>query len=214
MGPLGELELRIPEVMAKTRTPGVSFAVVQRGRLVWRRGFGTADVESGRLVDADTVFEAGSMSKPVFAYAVMQLCARGAMDLDTPLTKYTPDRVLTGDSRLESVTARHVLSHTSGFQNWRSQGKPLSIAFTPGSKHMYSGEGYWYLQSVVSRLKGRTDAGQCGRYEGDVEVCATDIDEYLRSNVLRPLGMKSSGYEWNEKWRARAARGHDAEGRA
>ena len=68
-------------------------------------------------VDYDTVFEAQSMSKPVFAYRVMKLCEQGVLDLDTPLTKYTPDIFLKGDPRLELITPRRVLSHTTGFPN-------------------------------------------------------------------------------------------------
>jgi len=83
------------------------------------------------------MFEAASMSKPLFAYAVMKLCEKGVMNLDTPLTKYTPERFLKGDPRLDFITARHVLSHTSGFQNWRSEKEALKIHFTPGEKYLY-----------------------------------------------------------------------------
>jgi CubicO group peptidase (beta-lactamase class C family) len=55
------------------------------------------------------------------------------LDLDTPLTKYTPSRLLEGDLRLDMITARHVLSHMSGFRNWRSDKDPLNIHFAPGS---------------------------------------------------------------------------------
>jgi CubicO group peptidase (beta-lactamase class C family) len=74
------------------------------------------------------------MSKPVFAYAVMKLCEKGVMDLDTPLTNYTPERFLEGDPRLDLITARRVLSHTTGFPNWRSEKTPLAIQFTPGER--------------------------------------------------------------------------------
>ena len=84
----------------------------------------------------------------------MKLCEKGVMDLDTPLTKYTSERFLEGDPRLDLITARHVLSHTSGFQNWRSEKEPLKIHFKPGEKWSYSGEGYSYLQSVVTHLIG------------------------------------------------------------
>ena len=86
--------------------------------------------------------KAQSMSKPVFAYVVMKLSEDGALDLDTPLTTYSRERLLVNDSRLDRITARHVLSHTSGLQNWRSASEPLSIHFTPGERWLYSGEGY------------------------------------------------------------------------
>ena len=103
-------------------------------------------------VDSNTVFEFASVSKTVFAYVVMKACEKGILDLDTPLTKYTSDRYLVGDPRLDLITPRHVLSHTTGFQNWRSKTDPLRIQFTPGAHRGYSGEGYWYLQSVLTHL--------------------------------------------------------------
>ena len=135
---------------------------------------------------AVTVFAAASVSKTVFAYAVMQLCDRGVLALDTPLTRYTPHRILDADPRLDLITARHVLSHTSGLPNFRNGAAPLPIHFTPGERFQYSGEGYWYLQSVVTHLTGRIDPEQCAYYEAGMRQCATDIDSYLRTNVLTP----------------------------
>jgi CubicO group peptidase (beta-lactamase class C family) len=148
----------------------------------------------------------------VFAYAVMQLCDSGALDLDTPLTKYTPERYLENDPRLDLITARHVLSHRSGFQNWRSQKEPLRIHFTPGEKFLYSGEGYSYLQSVVTHLKGRVNPKRCAKYEDGLEVCATDIEQYMKSHLFTPFGMTSAAYVWNRVIEGRLARPHGAKG--
>jgi len=131
------------------------------------------------------------MSKPVFAYAVLKLCEKGVIDLDTPLTRYTDDRFLDGDPRLDLITARHVLCHTSGFQNWRSEKDPLQIHFTPGEKYLYSGEGYSYLQSVVAQVTGQP------------------IGQYMKANIFGPFGMASSGYVWN----SHLARPHDDKGK-
>lgn len=149
------------------------------------------------------------MSKPVFAYAVMKLCEKGVVNLDTPLVNYTRERFLKGDPRLDSITARHVLSHTAGFQDARSGEKPLQIHFTPGTKWMYSGEGYAYLQSVVTHLAGREDANDCAQFEAGLEVCATDFDQYMRTNLLAPFGMESSGYLWHDALAMHLARPHD-----
>jgi CubicO group peptidase (beta-lactamase class C family) len=78
----------------------------------------------------ETVFEAASVSKTVFAYAAMKLFEKGIMALDTPLTRYTLRQWLESDPRLDLITARHVLSHTSGFQDWRSGDEPLRIHST------------------------------------------------------------------------------------
>jgi CubicO group peptidase (beta-lactamase class C family) len=140
------------------------------------------------------MFEAASMSKPVFAYVVMKLCETGVMNLDTPLTKYTSARFLEGDARLELITARHILSHTSGFQNWRSDAKPLAIHFTPGERYLYSGEGYNYLQAVVTELLGQP------------------FETYMNARLLTPFGMTSSGYVWSDAFARRMARPHDPGG--
>jgi CubicO group peptidase (beta-lactamase class C family) len=209
---IADLEKQIPKLMEEAKVPGLSIAIIKDGKLLWRRGFGVKDSASKEPVDNDTVFEAGSTSKPVFAYAVMKLCEKGVMSVDTPLTKYTSERFLKGDPRLDLITARHVLSHTSGFQNWRSKKEPLQIHFTPGEKWSYSGEGYSYLQSVVTHLTGHVNPNDCAKFEAGLEVCATDIDVYMKANVLAPFGMASSGYLWNDTMEKHMAPGHDEKG--
>jgi CubicO group peptidase (beta-lactamase class C family) len=73
--------------MEDTKTPGLSIAIIQDARVEWTRGFGLKDRASREPVEDGTIFEAASMSKPVFAYAVMKLCEKGIMDLDTPLVE-------------------------------------------------------------------------------------------------------------------------------
>jgi len=209
---VAELEAQVPRLMVEDKVPGVSIAVVHDAQVVWRRGFGLADVTTKVPVDNDTVFEAASMSKPVFAYVALKLCEKGVIGLDTPLTKYAPESFLTGDPRLELITPRHILSHSSGLQNWRSQEKPLKIHFAPGSQYMYSGEGYYYLQSVITHLKGRVNRNDCAQFEAGFEVCATDIDEFMTRSVLSPFEMRSSGYSMNQVIERHRATGHDSEG--
>ena len=205
-----EIERLIRELMTSASVPGVSFALIKDASVVWHQEFGVRDAESKAPVDERTLFEMASISKTVFAYAIMQLVDRGVIALDTPLVKYTPDRILAGDARLNAITARHVLSHTGGLPNF---GAPLAIHFTPGSKWEYSGEGYWYLQAVLTRLVGKVDTRVCRKYENDLEVCASDIDAYMRANVLEPLGMASSAYVWNDTIARHKARPHDASGK-
>lgn len=175
--------------------PGLSIAVIQNARVAWHRGFGVKDAASNVPVSDETMFEAASMSKPAFAYVVMKLCEAGVLGLDTPLTRYTPERFLEGDTRLELITARHVLSHTTGFQNWRSEASPLAIGFTPGEKYRYSGEGYNYLQRVVTHLLRRP------------------FEAYMQARLLEPLGMRSSGYVWRNSFARRMARPHGVSGK-
>ena len=208
-----DLEKQILDSAAKHTVPGVSLAVVRDAQVSWSRGLGVQDQASNVPVNDGSVFEAASMSKPVFAYAVMKMRERGVINLDTPLSSYTPERFLNGDPRLDLITARHVLSHTSGFPEIRSREHPLSIHFRPGEKWQYSGEGYAYLQSVTTRLTGHVLTSPCGTYELDLKVCGTDFDSYMKANVLQPLGMGSSGYLWHDGLAKNVARPHDEQGR-
>lgn len=208
-----DLEKQILDSAAKHTVPGVSVAVVRDAQVVWSRGLGVQDHASNVAIHEASVFEAASMSKPVFAYAVMKMRERGVIHLDTPLSSYTPERFLRGDPRLDLITARHDLSHTSGLPDIRSREHPLSIHFKPGEKWQYSGEGYAYLQSVTTKLTGHELASPCGTYELDLKVCGTDFDSYMKANVLQPLGMGLSGYLWHDGLARNLARPHDEHGR-
>jgi CubicO group peptidase (beta-lactamase class C family) len=133
---IARLERDIPHLMSDGEIPGLSIAVVRNGKLAWSRGFGVKNSETQEPVGDNTVFEAASLSKPVFAYAVLKLVEEGKLDLDTPLNAYLPGRYDVGDDpRLDQITARRVLSHTTGFPNWRPRGdKTLKIYFTPGDR--------------------------------------------------------------------------------
>lgn len=212
-GTLAELEKWIPKLMEELHVPGVSMSVIANAKLHWRRAFGVTDRATQKPVDHDTVFEAASVSKTVFAYAALKLVEKGEIGLDTPLTNYAARPFLESDARLKRITPRHVLSHTTGFQNVRSSTAPLKIHFTPGEKYSYSGEGYYYLQSVMTQLTGQVNTGNCAKFEDGLEVCATDIDSYLKKNLLLPFGMTSSGYVWSDGFEKHTARPHDGEGK-
>jgi CubicO group peptidase (beta-lactamase class C family) len=199
--PILALERRIPELMAQANAVGLSVAWVQNAAdknhpgVAWQRGFGVRDRGTGEPVTPDTVFQAASLSKPVFAYAVLKACAEGLLDLDTPLSTCLPEPYISDDPRLHRITARHVLSHTPGFPNWRPKDQPLRIHFAPGERFAYSGEGYVYLQRVIEHLSGQP------------------LDEWMWTRLLGPLGMRRSSYVWADAYETQAARGHDGEGK-
>jgi CubicO group peptidase (beta-lactamase class C family) len=202
-----DLAALVPRLMAEVDVPGVSIACVQGGTLAWARGFGVKNSLSKTPVDNETLFEAASVSKTVFAYAALKLCEKGIIDLDAPLSRYTPTRFVEGDARLDKITPRQVLSHSSGLAEWRSSGAPL-IRTEPGQAFRYSGEGYYYLQSVITGLTGKVDRSQCAKYEADFEVCATDFDDFMKRHLLRPFGMSLSSYLPGPGWQKRIASGH------
>src|SRR4051812_37544471 len=137
----------LPGLMAQAKVPGLAIAVIDNGRVAWTKSFGVMRVGSPEPVTETTRFEAASLSKPVTAYVALQLVDAGRLALDTPLTHYITYADLPGDPRVATMTARHVLSHTTGFPNWRRR-DPLTLFFTPGERFSYSGEGYVYLQRV------------------------------------------------------------------
>jgi CubicO group peptidase (beta-lactamase class C family) len=149
----------------------------------------------GQPVTGETVFEAASLSKPVFAYGVLKLVEQGKLGLDVPLTTYLPKPYIAGDERLAKITARIVLSHRTGFPNWRGDDGSLPIYFTPGERFSYSGEGYIYLQRVVEQITGKP------------------LNEYMTEAVFTPLGMTSSSYVWRQDFDGLTATGHDSGGK-
>jgi CubicO group peptidase (beta-lactamase class C family) len=209
---IAAIERQIQASMRTRQVPGVAIAVIRDARIAWTGHFGVRDRVSGVPVDAATIFSAQSMSKPVFAYRVLKLCEQGVLDLDAPLTRYTPDLFVKDDPRIHEITARRVLSHTTGLPGWRRADDPLRINFTPGAKWSYSGEAYYYLQSVVSRLTGRIDEADCGTFEMDYRACASDFGTSMEATLLRPFGMTSSGYAWTPAMQRTLATPHDASG--
>jgi CubicO group peptidase (beta-lactamase class C family) len=111
------------QLLKDRQVPGLSFAVIHDGKIVETKALGVRDTSTAAPVDGNTIFEAASLSKPVFAYAVLQLVDAGQLSLDTPLSTYVPNYVK-DDPRAASVTARNVLSQSSGLPNWAAT-RPL-----------------------------------------------------------------------------------------
>ena len=89
-----DLAARIPALMKQARVPGLSIALLHDGRVVWDGAFGVKSTETGAVVSPETLFEAASLTKPLFAYAVMRLVEEGVLDLDTPLVQYLPQETV------------------------------------------------------------------------------------------------------------------------
>ena len=177
---VSRLQEVVPRLMADGIVPGLSVALVQDGALVWHQGYGVKNAQTKEPVTETTMFEAASLSKPVFAYAVLKLVDAGKLDLDIPLTKYLPGNYdVADDARIGLITARHVLSHRPGFPNWR-QGGALKIHFTPGERFSYSGEGFVYLAKVVEHITGEK------------------FDDLMKRLVFVPLGMTNSSFVWRD----------------
>jgi CubicO group peptidase (beta-lactamase class C family) len=190
------LEKDIPALMQKAGVPGLSIAVIRGGKTVWDDSFGVRDEATKKPVTKETMFNVGSLSKPVFAYGVLKLVDAGKLKLDESLTPYLPKEFLLDDPRSNQITARIVLSHRTGFPNWPGDGKPLAIHFTPGEKFSYSGAGMVLLQKAVEKITGKP------------------LNDYMQEAVFGPLGMKHSSYVWNPAFESKVAIGHDVGGAA
>jgi CubicO group peptidase (beta-lactamase class C family) len=185
------LDSLVPALLDSAGVPGLALAIVSGGEIVWAQGFGIRLRGAPGLVDTSTVFEAASLGKPVFAYALMKLVDEGRLDLDRPLASYQAQPELVHDSRYRRITARMILCHTSGLPNEVRAGDKLQLEFEPGTRFGYSGEGFTYLQRVVETL---------------VQM---PLDSFMRRVVFDPLHMTRSSYRWQSRFSANFAVGHD-----
>ncbi|GAB5536738.1 MAG: hypothetical protein Rubg2KO_29870 [Rubricoccaceae bacterium] len=180
--------------MAQAEIPGLSAALIEEGRVTWTGAFGLRDVDTGALVTNETIFEAASLSKPVIAYLALRLVARGEIDLDVPLWDDIGYDRLNHDERATRITARMVLSHTSGLPNWG--GTPITLNHDPGEAWNYSGEGFVFLAEMIERRTGMS------------------LNDLVRVEVFEPLGMDHSSFIWQPDYESGAALPHDMIGRA
>ncbi len=190
----------ISGMMDKLNIPGVSVAVINDGRIQWAKSYGLKEV-GGESLDEETIFQAGSVSKPVVAMAALSLVEEGKLDLDTDINTYltswkVPENEFT---KGEKVTIRRLLSHTAGISSFDVddgaaignvptllqilngenpvETDPVTVDMVPGSQWRYSNEGYAIVQQLL------------------IDVEEKSFPEILRERVLDPLGMKHSTFE-------------------
>jgi CubicO group peptidase (beta-lactamase class C family) len=186
--------------MKALQVPGASVAVIHDGKLEWARGFGVTRL-GGPPVTADTLFQAGSISKPVFTAAVMSLVQGGKLDLDADVTHYLQSWKLPESdlSRDKKVTLRELLSHSAGINVHGFPGyaagsplptvvevldgaapansEPVRVVAIPGKDRSYSGGGFIIAEQVVT------------------DVTGIALAKLMHDLVLAPYGMKQSTYE-------------------
>lgn len=184
-------------LMRAAPVPGAVIGALQGNKLAWIAPLGVRAAGVSEPVTASTLFQAASLTKQVTAHAAFALRVQGKLDFDRPLVEYVDDLP---NASARAVTARHVLSHSSGFPNWRSPDSSskappdLVPAFAPGSRYQYSGEGYFYLQRVLEQITG------------------SGIGQVFQDLVFQPLGMTSSTVVWDPETLARMALPHDRRG--
>lgn len=208
----------IEDRMRELGIPGLSIAVINNGEIEWAKGYGFADSSENRPVTTETMFLAGSISKPVAAIRVHQLAEEDIINLDSNVNKYltswkVPDNDFT---KKEKVTAKRILNHTAGLTVWGfpgyDKGDPIPsvvdvldgkgntdsvrVYKEPGESWMYSGGGYTIMQLMLTDLEKKT------------------FPEIMQASVLDPLGMSTSTFEnpLPQKYHAMAATGFRANG--
>jgi CubicO group peptidase (beta-lactamase class C family) len=201
----------IQNLLDSADVAGLCLGIVNGHSILFVKGYGYKNKATGTLNDSATCFYAASLAKPLFAYLVMQLVDENKISLDKPLYTYLPKPLpaysaytdLEGDQRWKLITARHCLSHTTGFPNWRflnaqtgaydEKGK-LAIYFTPGERYAYSGEGLVLLQLVVERITGQS------------------LEQLAQQRVFKPLGMQRTSFLWQPAFESDFALGHNMNG--
>src|SRR2546429_660245 len=200
------IDATVTRLMRAAEVTGASIAIHNDGKIAYLKSYGVADKEKSLPLTEDSVMTAASFTKVAFAYLVMQLVDDKILDLDQPVYKYLPKPLaeypeykdLANDLRAKRITARMLLSHTSGFPNWRAieDDRKLKIHFEPGSKYAYSGEGIVLLQMVVET------------------ITKSPLAELMQKHVFKPLGMTRSSMVWEDRFDSNYANGYDEYGRS
>lgn len=201
-----QVDSTVIRLMTAAEVPGVAIAILDHNRIAYLKAYGFRDVEHSLPLTPDSVMSAASFSKPAFAYMVLRLVDQKVLDLDRPVYQYLPKplpdypeyRDLAGDPRYKRITARMLLSHTSGFANFRSleEDRKLRIHFQPGTRYAYSGEGILLLQFVVETITHKS------------------LEDLMRENVFQPLGMIRTSMVWQPRFDSDFANGYDEYGRS
>ena len=208
----------IEERMKELGIPGVSIAVINNGAIEWAKGYGMADSSENRKVTTETLFQAGSISKPVAAIRVLQLAEQGLINLDSNVNNYLsswelPDNKFT---EKEKVTTRRILNHSAGLTVWGFPGYRKSDTI-PSVTEILDGKGN------TDSVRVYKEPGESWMYSGGgytiIQLLITDIDqkqfpETMQAHVLNPLGMKSSTYKnpLPKEYHSLAATGYHSDG--
>ena len=207
-----QLDDKIDQLMKDASVSGMAISVFNDGKPVYHKAVGYKDSRTKVPLQTNTNFYGASFSKSVSAVLVLKLVEEKIISLDKPLQDYLPQPVyeygkgsswnqdytsLQEDKLYKKITARHCLTHSSGFANWRwdEPDQKLHVHFEPGSQYSYSGEGLCYLQFVIEKLTSRS------------------LNELMQEKLFGPLGMKYSSYTWQPAFESNYCFGHDKTGK-
>jgi CubicO group peptidase (beta-lactamase class C family) len=182
--------------------------VAENGKVIFKKGYGMANMEWNIPIETDTKFRLGSITKQFTSMLILQLVQEGKIKTEGKLTDYLPDyRKDTGDR----VTIHQLLNHTSGIPSYTGlptffrdiSRNPYSVSdfvkkyasgdleFEPGSKFSYNNSGYFLLGAIIERVTGKP------------------YEQVLKERIFDPLGMKNTGYDHHETLLAKRAAGYE-----
>jgi len=196
----------VTHLIEAAHVTGAGIAVFREGRIAFEKAYGLRDTEKGLALTPDSVMTSASLSKAAFASVVMRLVQEGTLDLDKPVYQYLPIPLpdypqyddLRGDDRYKKISLRMLLSHTSGFANWRAfeEDRKLKIHFDPGTRYAYSGEGIQLAQLVVET------------------VTSQSLTTLMEKKLFAPLQMSRTSMIWQAAFENDFANGYDEYGRS
>lgn len=170
----------IEKWLKENSIPTLGIGVINGGKLQQVNVFG--ELQKDVVAPYNTIFNVASLTKPITAIVTLKLVSAGKWDLDEPVHRYWTDPDVVNDPNSKLLTTRHILSHQTGFTNWRGNNKDgkLHFEFAPGTKYQYSGEGFEYLRSALERKFGKS------------------LNELASELIFEPLNMTDTKYYWDE----------------
>ena len=168
----------LQEEMKRFQIPGLTIAMIHGGDIIYSRALGIKN-EAGDPMDQNTLFEAASLTKSLFALITLQMAQRGELDIDRPIMDVLHDTPWSEDPRFTTITPRQCLCHVCGLPDWEA--KPMHMLFDPGEQYSYSGEGYLLTQRMVEQITGK------------------DLNELLHDCILEQLHMENSTATWTSE---------------
>jgi len=201
-----QIDATATQLMPVANVTGCGIAIFHGRKIAYLKAYGMRDAEKGLPLTPDSVMTSASLSKAAFATVVLRLVQEGVLDLNKPIYQYLPKPLpeyptyadLAGDDRYKKLTLRILLSHTSGFPNWRAfeDDRKLKIHFEPGTRYAYSGEGIDLAQFVVET------------------VTAKSLTALMEEQLFRPVRMTRTSMVWEPRFESDFANGYDEYGRS
>ena len=190
-------ETEIEKWLKENKIPTLGIGIIENGKLQQVKVFG--EISKRVAAPYNTIFNVASLTKPVTAMVALKLVSLGKWNLDDPIYKYWTDPDIANDPRNKKLTTRIILSHQTGFPNWRymNETKKLNFQFEPGTKYQYSGEGMEYLRKALEK-----------KFNKSLQQLANEL-------IFQPLKMTDTRYVWDKNVDStRLAIGNDKNGKA